>query len=88
MFGLHVIDLSVIVLYFGFVNGFTSKQDPKFKKLVELVDRCIVRRPNENVHGWLPPLECGGGVPWVIEARKNHLAKVRGISDVAPNDKE
>lgn len=58
----------------GQINGFTSKQDPKFKKLLELVDQCIVRHPNENVHGWQPLLECGGGVPWVIKARKNHLA--------------
>jgi len=64
----------------GQIEGFSSKQDPKFKRMVELVDRCIVRRPNENVHGWQPVLECGGGVPWVIEARKNHLANVRGIA--------
>jgi hypothetical protein len=68
----------------GQIKGFSSKQDPKFKRMVELVDRCIVRRPNENVHGWQPVLECGGGVPWVIEARKNHLANVRGISGIAP----
>jgi len=68
----------------GQINGFSSKQDPKFKRMIELVDRCIVRRPNENVHGWQPVLECGGGVPWVIEARKNHLANVRGISGIAP----
>ena len=64
----------------GQINGFSSKQDPTFKRMVELVDRCIVRQANENVDGWLPSLERGGGVSWVIEARKNHLAKVRGTS--------
>ena len=47
----------------GQIKGFSSKQDPKFKRMVELVDRCAVRRPNENVHGWQPVLECGGRSP-------------------------
>jgi hypothetical protein len=53
----------------GQITGYASKTDPKFKKMAALVDKCIVRKPNENTNGWQPKLEAGGGETWVMEER-------------------
>ncbi len=56
----------------GQMKGFTSKSDSKFKRMVQLVDRCIVKKANENRNGWKPSLECGGGESWVMKERKSY----------------
>ena len=52
------------------IGAWKDKNDPVYKKMAELVDKCIIRQPNENNDGWQPSLECGGGEDWVIGARK------------------
>ncbi len=47
-----------------------SKDDPGYKRLAELVERCIVRRPHENDRGWQPSLEAGAGEDWVLQERE------------------
>lgn len=53
-----------------------SKSDPAFKKMQELVEKCIVRKPNENTNGWEPTFEQGGGEQWVMDERNKYLQKV------------
>ncbi|MCF7954366.1 MAG: discoidin domain-containing protein [Phycisphaerae bacterium] len=52
---------------------YTSKEDPRFKKLSELVEDCIIRTKNENQNGWYPALECGGGEEKFIKERKRYI---------------
>ena len=54
----------------GQVPGFQSRSDPGYRKLAELVEKCIVRSDRENRNGWQPTLECGGGESWVMKARE------------------
>ncbi|MEI7901899.1 MAG: hypothetical protein WCK89_16730, partial [bacterium] len=55
-----------------------SKEDPGYKKMAELVEMCINRNPNENVTGWFPTREQGGGETWVIKDRENYIRRVKG----------
>ena len=62
----------------GQIDGFKSKQDPAYKKMVKLVDECIVPCENENRNGWKPTIAAGAGEEWVIESRRQYLDKVNG----------
>lgn len=59
----------------GQLRGFKSKDDPAYRKMAELVEGCINRRPNENTNGWEPTWEMGGGEAWVVDARTKYLAR-------------
>ena len=54
----------------GQISGWKSTDDPGYKKMAELVDKCIVKNPHENTNGWQPTLETGGGETWVMQARE------------------
>ena len=60
----------------GQIKGYTSKADPKYTKMAALVDKCIVRKSNENTRGWEPKLDAGGGENWVMTDRANYKALV------------
>jgi len=62
----------------GQIPGYNSKNDPKYKKMADLVDKCIVRNRNENTRGWQPTLETGGGEKWVIEDRTKLIENLKG----------
>jgi len=57
----------------GQIPAWNDRNDPAYKKMAKLVDACIIRRPNENKNGWQPTLECGGGEPWIIDARDKYM---------------
>ncbi len=61
----------------GQMKGFTSKTDSKFKRMVQLVDKCIVKKANENRNGWTPSLECGGAEGWVMKERRKYAPASR-----------
>lgn len=56
----------------GQIDKFKSRNDENYKKLVELVEACIIHSDNENLNGWEPTYECGGGESWVMEARQEY----------------
>ena len=64
----------------GQMPGYRSKSDPKYKKMLALVDKCIIRKPNENKRGWRPTLEAGGGERWVMEERAKLISSVKGAA--------
>ncbi|MDP6044748.1 MAG: hypothetical protein QGG25_03990, partial [Phycisphaerae bacterium] len=64
----------------GQMSGYTSKSDPKYKKMLALVDKCIVRKSNENKRGWQPTLEAGGGERWVMEERAKFISRIKGTA--------
>jgi len=53
-----------------------SKNDPDFKKMAELIDACIIKKPTDNIYGWTPPHEAGAADKWIIEARKEYQNSV------------
>jgi hypothetical protein len=57
-----------------------SKEEPDYKKLIELVAACIIRNPNENTNGWEPTFDQGGGEEWVRQEREKYLTKVKGAA--------
>ena len=59
----------------GQIKGYSSKTDPKYKKMAELVEACIRRKKDENINGWEPTVVMGGGEKWVVEARAKYLAQ-------------
>ena len=59
----------------GQIKGFKSKDDPAYKKMAELVEGCIIRRPNENIKGWKPTLAMGAAESWVVDARTKYLGR-------------
>ncbi len=61
----------------GQMRGYAGKTDPRYKKMAALLDKCIIRRPDENRFGWQPTLEAGGGERWVMEERKRYMEAVR-----------
>ncbi len=58
----------------GQMPGYTSKTEPTYMKMADLVDQCVVRRANENTQGWQPTLEAGGGEKWIMEERAMFLS--------------
>ena len=64
----------------GQIPGYTSRDDPKYKKMAALVDKCIIRNANENTRGWQPTLEAGGGEKWVMESRAKLISSLKGSS--------
>jgi hypothetical protein len=54
----------------GQIEVWPSRDDPGFRRMSELVERCIVRSPSENDQGWQPRLERGGGEDWVMQERE------------------
>ena len=64
----------------GQIPGYASRDDPKYKKMTALVDKCIIRSPNENKRGWQPTLEAGGGEKWVIDERTKLVSSLKGSS--------
>jgi len=60
----------------GQIKGYSSKSDEKYKKMAELVEACIKRKPNENTNGWQPTLLMGAGTKWVMEARADYFKKL------------
>jgi hypothetical protein len=64
----------------GQLPGYASKSDPKYKKMAGLVDKCIIRKSNENKRGWRPTLEAGGGEKWVMEDRTKFINSVKGAA--------
>ena len=62
----------------GQLQLWKSKDDLDYKRMAALVEKCIIRRPNENDNGWRPNLAQGGGIDWVIKDRESysrHLKK-------------
>ncbi|MBL7218674.1 MAG: NPCBM/NEW2 domain-containing protein [Phycisphaerae bacterium] len=64
----------------GQIPGYASKDDPKYKKMADLVDKCIVRNRNENTRGWQPTLDAGGGEKWVMEDRAKLISGLKGAT--------
>jgi len=60
----------------GQVKGYTGKDDPNYKKMAALVDKAIIRQPNENTNGWEPTLAMGAGDDWVVELREKYMKEV------------
>lgn len=54
----------------GQIERWNSRDDPGYQTMLELVEQCIVRDPNENTFGWTPTLEAGAGERWVFEERE------------------
>ncbi|MCY2930846.1 MAG: hypothetical protein NTV86_15385 [Planctomycetota bacterium] len=54
-----------------------SKDDPGYRKMAQLVARCILPVPNENDNGWQPNRRQGGGQDWVIEDQLEYLKRLR-----------
>ena len=71
----------------GQIKGYSSKTDDKYKKMAELVEACIKRNPNENINGWEPTWAMGAGENWVMDARKNYLAKWKKDTEKDSADK-
>ncbi|MBT3198647.1 MAG: hypothetical protein HN350_01920 [Phycisphaerales bacterium] len=65
----------------GQIKGFTSKDDPAYKKTAELVEACIVKNPNENINGWQPTWNMGGAETWVKEARAQYIEQLNKKQD-------
>ena len=65
----------------GQLPGYASTDDPKYKRMADLVDKCILRKPNENLRGWQPTLEAGGGEGWVMTERKRYLDALKTNGD-------
>jgi hypothetical protein len=61
----------------GQIQAWKSRDDPGFKKMAALVERCIERQPNENDNGWEPTPAQGGGIDWVIKDRQNYSRRVK-----------
>jgi len=61
----------------GQIQAWKSKNDPGFKHLAGLVERCIERQPNENDNGWEPTPAQGGGIDWVIKDRENYSRRLK-----------
>jgi len=57
-------------------NGYRSKTDLKYVRMAALVNKCIIRKPNENTQGWEPKLEAGGGEKWVVEDRRKYIESI------------
>ncbi|MHC5057226.1 MAG: HzsA-related protein [Planctomycetota bacterium] len=60
----------------GQIKGWKSKNDSGYKKMAQLVDRCIVKRPSDNVNGWTPTIEQGAGEKWVIDERRKYRTSI------------
>jgi hypothetical protein len=60
----------------GQIKGWPDKNDPGFQKMQQLVEKCIVRSPNENTNGWEPTFEQGGGEPWIVEEQQKYLKQI------------
>jgi hypothetical protein len=60
----------------GQITGYADRSDPRFARMAALVNACIVRHPNENVRGWEPTLEMGGGDEWFVESRAKLRAEL------------
>ncbi len=58
-------------------NGWSTRQDPRYKKMVQLVKACIIRDENENIRGWEPTIDMGGGEEWIIRAREEYLEEIK-----------
>jgi hypothetical protein len=56
---------------------FTSKDDPKYKKMAALLEASIVKSPNENTNGWEPTHKQGAAQDWVVKARADYLKKIK-----------
>ncbi|MBT3198679.1 MAG: hypothetical protein HN350_02085 [Phycisphaerales bacterium] len=61
----------------GQLTGYASKSDPKYKKMLALVDKCIIRAKNENTRGWQPTQTTGGGEKWVMEERAKFIESLK-----------
>ncbi len=65
----------------GQLPGYTSKVDPKYKKMLGLVEKCLIISEKENRNGWQPTLKAGGGEDWVMKERallRESLKKAAG----------
>jgi hypothetical protein len=60
----------------GQVTRWKSKNDPGYRKMAELVEKCIVRKKNENDRGWDPTLAMGAGEGWVMDVRKRFMQEL------------
>ena len=56
----------------GQIKGWKSKKDAGYRKMEQLLDRCIVKGQNDNVNGWTPTIPQGAGEKWVIEERAKY----------------
>ncbi|MCX6866558.1 MAG: hypothetical protein NTV46_10155 [Verrucomicrobia bacterium] len=61
----------------GQVNAWKNKNDQNFKRMTALVEKCLIRHPNENDNGWQPTLAQGGGIDWVIKDRENYSRRIK-----------
>ena len=64
----------------GQIKGWPDKKDPGFQKMQQLVEKCIIRSPTENINGWEPTFEQGGGEPWVVEEQQKYLKWINATS--------
>jgi hypothetical protein len=60
----------------GQIDGWKSKDDAGYRKMAELVDKAIIKNPNDNTKGWQPDLHMGGGEDWVMKERKQFLSEL------------
>jgi hypothetical protein len=60
----------------GQIPGYQDRKDAKYVKMQQLVDKCIVRAPNENTNGWQPTPEQGGSEKWVLEEQQRFLQRL------------
>jgi len=72
----------------GQVKGYANKNDAKFKKMQELVEAAIVRRPEENTRGWFPTHDTGGAVKNLVEERRKFFASLGRDFDAEKGDKK
>ena len=61
----------------GQIKGYKDQDDPAFIRMTELVNACIIKPAGENIHGWNPTLETGGGEEWIIESRNSFKAETQ-----------
>jgi len=64
--------------------GWKSKDDPVFKKMQALVDKCIIRKPTENTNGWKPTLAQGAGEQFVLKERDAYRKTIGTVADFVP----
>jgi hypothetical protein len=60
----------------GQIKGWPDKNDPGFQKMQQLVEKCIIHSPTENINGWEPTLDQGGGEPWIVEEQQKYLKAI------------
>lgn len=69
----------------GQIQGWKDRNEPGCRKMAELVEACIVRDANENLTGWYPSHEQGGGEEWVIKDQEEYIEKLKEAGKAGVN---